>query len=58
MNKYYMENREKIIERQKKYNKEHRKPKGKLANKRDRIRLNLKKNEKKIQEYRAITKID
>lgn len=51
-NKYYLENREKIIERQKEYNKLHRKKKGKLASKRDRVRLACKRNEKKAEEFR------
>jgi curved DNA-binding protein CbpA len=49
---YYQENKDKIIERQKKYNQEHRKPKGKLANKRERIRIQLKRNQKKVEEYK------
>lgn len=53
-NKYYLENRDKIIERTKEWNKNNRKPKGKLANKRNRIRLSLKKNEKRVEEYKSM----
>lgn len=49
---YYEENKEKIIQRQKKWNDEHRKQKGKLANKRDRIRLQLKKTEKRVEAFK------
>lgn len=52
INKYYLENREKIIERQKEWNKLHRKKKGRLASKRDRVKLALKKNEKRVEAFR------
>lgn len=49
---YYLENREKILAYQKKWNDDNRKPKGRLANKRERVRIELKRNQKKIEEYK------
>lgn len=57
MKKYYQDNKDAKIEYQKQYNKDHTpppKPKGKLALKRERLNKELKKNEKKAEEFRKL----
>lgn len=57
MKQYYQDNKEAKIEYQKQYNKDHKpppKPKGKLALKRERLNKQLKKNEKKAEEFRKL----
>ena len=52
--KRYQDNKEKILEYQNNYNEKVRKNKGKLAAKRETVKKNLKKNAKKVEEFRNL----
>lgn len=52
--KRYQDNKEKILEYQNKYNEMIRKKIGRLAAKRESVKKNLKKNAKKVEEFRNL----
>ena len=50
--KYYLEHKDSRLEYQNNYNKMNRKNKGRLATKRELVKRNLKKNEKRVEEFK------